>query len=272
MLSCDVSTCIDHVNYPTITCHLIISNDNNFKNKRTTKRPWQLYLLITDILETPSDHTELTLNPQLTSAHVVHISGPTKVLTVYVNENQLSNIGELISKHMSRKEFTCSVVNVRSYRVNPEKYQPVQDQVEKDQQENQESQAQLRKWANTFSLQKLCSIWWNDDRKVVASDNNLKRGVSCLYHDAPTIGHLGISNTYRIVKKDFWWPNMKQDIEQYVKGCTTCQANKANTRPLKPAMMPITPQHHLPFQTVAMVFGRHDLAGRGMERSCGTAG
>ena len=47
---------------------------------------------------------------------------------------------------------------------------------------------------------------------------------------------------------------MKQDIEQYVKGCTACQANKANTRPLKPAMMPIMPQHHLPFQTVAMDF------------------
>ena len=50
------------------------------------------------------------------------------------------------------------------------------------------------------------------------------------------------------------WPNMKQDIEQYVKGCAACQANKANTRPLKPAMMLITPQHHLPFQTVAMDF------------------
>ena len=47
---------------------------------------------------------------------------------------------------------------------------------------------------------------------------------------------------------------MKQDIEQYVKGCTACQANKANTQPLKPAMIPITPEHSLPFQTVAMDF------------------
>ena len=67
----------------------------------------------------------------------------------------------------------------RRYRdgINPWKYQPVQDQVKKDQQENQESQARLRKWANTFSLQKLCLIWWNNDCMVVASDNNLKRGV-----------------------------------------------------------------------------------------------
>ena len=47
---------------------------------------------------------------------------------------------------------------------------------------------------------------------------------------------------------------MKQDIEQYVKGCTTCQESKINTRPLKPAMIPITPKHLFPFQTIAMDF------------------
>jgi hypothetical protein len=45
---------------------------------------------------------------------------------------------------------------------------------------------------------------------------------------------------------------MKQDVEQYVKGCAVCQANKVNTRLLKPGMAPITPEHSLPFQTVAM--------------------
>ena len=47
---------------------------------------------------------------------------------------------------------------------------------------------------------------------------------------------------------------MKQDIEQYVKGCTICQESKINTRPLKPAMVPITPEHSLPFQTIATDF------------------
>ena len=47
---------------------------------------------------------------------------------------------------------------------------------------------------------------------------------------------------------------MKQDVEQYIKGCGACQANKANTRPLKLAMIPISPKHSLPFQTVAMDF------------------
>ena len=42
------------------------------------------------------------------------------------------------------------------------------------------------------------------------------------------------------LKRDFWWPSLRQDIEQYVKGCAICQENKINTRPLKPAMIPIT--------------------------------
>jgi hypothetical protein len=142
--------------------------------------------------------------------------------------------------------------------IDPGDYQPIQDLVEKDQQENPQSQEQLRKWTNTHQLIKLNSIWWKledgVDRIVVAGDNNLKRGVISCYHDAPERGHPGISNTYEIMKRDFWWPNMKLDIEQFVKGCAACQANKANTGPLKPAMIPITPEHALPFQTVAMDF------------------
>jgi hypothetical protein len=133
-------------------------------------------------------------------------------------------------------------------------YQSIQNRVEQDQQKNQKSQETIRRWTNTHQLTKLSSIWWKDDRLVVAGDNDLKRGVIHFFHDKPWAGHPGISNTYELAKRDFWWPNMKQDVEQYVKGCAACQANKANTNPRKPAMFPITPEHTLPFQTVAMDF------------------
>src|SRR6266571_460969 len=90
-------------------------------------------------------------------------------------------------------------------------------------------------WTNTHQLIKRDLIWWKNNRIVVAGDNNLKRGVIYAFHDKPSTGHLGISNTYRLARRDTWWPNMKQDIEQYVKGCATCQASKVNTGPLKPA-------------------------------------
>ena len=146
------------------------------------------------------------------------------------------------------------------------KYQRVQNMIEEDQQTNKESQEGIRKWTNTHQLIKLVSIWWKDEQIVVAGDNNLKRGVIHFFHDTLSAGHSGIGNTYELAKCNVWWPNMKQDIEQYVKGCAACQANKANTRPLKLAMIPITPEHSLPFQTVAMNFimklpksGKYDM-------------
>jgi hypothetical protein len=135
-------------------------------------------------------------------------------------------------------------------------YQLVQDKVKQDQQENQASILQIKKWTNTHQLIKLNSIWWKgkSGQLIVAGDNNLKRGVINFYHNSPPARHPGISNTFELAKQDFWWPNMKQDIEQYVKGCAVCQANKVNTRLLKPSLIPITPEHTLPFQTIAMDF------------------
>src|ERR1700761_4986924 len=137
--------------------------------------------------------------------------------------------------------------------IDPVPFDSIQRQVEWDQ-ETEESQERLKKWTNTHQLTKEGSFWWKNDQLVVAGDNNLKRGVISLFHDKPSAGHPGITNTYKLARKGFWWPNMKQDVEQYVKGCGACQANKINTRPLKPAMIPITPEHLLPFQTVTVDF------------------
>jgi hypothetical protein len=82
-------------------------------------------------------------------------------------------------------------------------YQSIQTLVEQDQQENQKSQETIRQWTNTHQLIKLSSIWWKDDRLVVAGDNNLKRGVIHFFHDKPWAGHPGISNTYKLAKRDF---------------------------------------------------------------------
>ena len=78
-------------------------------------------------------------------------------------------------------------------------------------------------------------------------------------YNTPSAGHPGIGNTYQLTKHDFWWPNMKQDVEQYVKGCAPCQANKINTHPLKPTLFPITPVEGLPFRTIAIVMCRRHV-------------
>ena len=138
--------------------------------------------------------------------------------------------------------------------IDTEAYQTLHDRVVA-QQKLKENQDQIKKWANTYQLTNSTQGWQKDLYKtVVAGDNNLKRGIIFLFHDTPSAGHPGIANTLKILQRDFWWPTMKQDVEQYVKGCGKCQANKINTRPVKPGLYPITPENTQPFETVAMDF------------------
>src|SRR6267142_2840912 len=74
-----------------------------------------------------------------------------------------------------------------------------------------------------------------------------------LYEKVPTAGHAGASTMLFSISRDYWWPNMKHFIMAYVRGCTTCQSNKANTWLNKPPIFPITPEcDALPFQTIAV--------------------
>jgi hypothetical protein len=133
------------------------------------------------------------------------------------------------------------------------KFLSLQEKIVKNQEEDA-SKKQISHWTNTHQISKVLDVYWKEDRIVVAGGNDLKRGVIHYFHDTPSAGHPGITNTYKLAKRDIWWPNMKQDVEQYVNGCAICQANKANRSPLRPGLAPITPEHSLPFQTVAMDF------------------
>ena len=120
---------------------------------------------------------------------------------------------------------------------------------------NLENEQTIKKWANTYQLHHENHNWWKDDTLVVASDNNLKRGVISMFHDPPYCGHPGIANTMALLKQNYWWPNLKKDVEEYVKGCAICQANKINTHHQKPHLYPITIDPDAqPFKVVTMDF------------------
>jgi transposase InsO family protein len=86
-------------------------------------------------------------------------------------------------------------------------------------------------------------------------DLPLRRGVISLYHDSPMAGHPGISNTTWSIAQDYWWPNMKQTVSEYVKGCHLCQSRKKNPTKPKPPLFPIPSDNFtLPFTSIAMDF------------------
>ena len=113
----------------------------------------------------------------------------------------------------------------------------------------------LQKWATTYPLKQMGELYWYGDRLVVMDDTSLKRGVISLYHDSPTAGHPGISNTTWAIARDFWWPAMKKDVTEYVKGCTECQAKKNQANKTKPPPFPIpSDTYDTPFASIAMDF------------------
>jgi len=81
----------------------------------------------------------------------------------------------------------------------------------------------------------------------------VKQGLMNLYHDHPLAGHPGRDETLRKVQERYSWPYMRQWIEDYVKGCATCQQNKILTHKAKNPLyrIPTTPNTR-PFEQIAM--------------------
>ena len=58
-------------------------------------------------------------------------------------------------------------------------------------------------------------------------------------HDSVTAGHPVIHKTYKSIAKDFYWPNMLQDIKEYVNSCIVCQTMKTSRISRKFPILPI---------------------------------
>ncbi len=68
-------------------------------------------------------------------------------------------------------------------------------------------------------------------------------------------GHPGIAWTKDLIVRAYWWPRLQKDVEEYVKGCAQCQANKINMHTQKAPLYPVTTEAETrPFQTITMDF------------------
>ncbi len=113
----------------------------------------------------------------------------------------------------------------------------------------------LKPWINAHHLKKVEGVWYKEGRRVVTGGMEHKRTFIRIHHNALVYGHPGINKTYQLAGCRYWWPNMQQDVRDYVRGCAECQRNKINMRPTKAPLLPIFPTHEaMPFETVALDF------------------
>jgi hypothetical protein len=101
----------------------------------------------------------------------------------------------------------------------------------------------------------LNGVWYKEGRVVVTEELPGKREIIRAHHDPPVHGHPGINRTTQIVERNYWWPQLRQDVKDYVQGCADCQRHKVNNRPTKAPLRPIYPKPEaMPFETIALDF------------------
>ncbi|KAK9401689.1 hypothetical protein NXF25_010045 [Crotalus adamanteus] len=84
--------------------------------------------------------------------------------------------------------------------------------------------------ANPGVLSRRDGLAWYGDKLYVPLA--LRNRVYHRCHDSKTAGHFGFVKTLHLVRRQFWWPGMRKDIEEYVKRCHLCA--QAKTVPKKP--------------------------------------
>ena len=53
-----------------------------------------------------------------------------------------------------------------------------------------------------------------------------RRSIIKEFHSSLTGGHKGITKTYRRIRERFHWPNMREDIQDFIRICRSCQLQK----------------------------------------------
>lgn len=70
-------------------------------------------------------------------------------------------------------------------------------------------------------------VLWYKGRLWVPDSVDLRKMILQEEHDSKVAGHMGQEKTIELVSRHFFWPQMDQWIEDYVRSCPDCQKNKA---------------------------------------------
>jgi hypothetical protein len=72
-------------------------------------------------------------------------------------------------------------------------------------------------------------------------------------HDSKVAGHRGQDKTKELIRRNFWWPKMNEDIIQYVQSYPEYQMNKAARHKSYGLLQPVEPAYS-PWKSIAMDF------------------
>jgi hypothetical protein len=104
--------------------------------------------------------------------------------------------------------------------------------------------------SNADALSRICTL----ESECEGPDQinpDLKMKILQENHDSILGGHRGMNKTYEAIKGHYRWPNMRREVEEYVKRCEKCQLNKT-LKPRGKAPMEITTTAQKPFEMCSL--------------------
>ena len=65
-------------------------------------------------------------------------------------------------------------------------------------------------------------IIYMEEQIYIPNNRNLKEQI---LQDPIDVSHLGQQRMLEIVKRNYWWPGIKEDVKKYIQGCIKYQQN-----------------------------------------------
>lgn len=143
--------------------------------------------------------------------------------TVLLPENLFENFQTTALRGGNRIRIDSQVTTIDSWirsamEKDPEAKARIESRNSNDENSSDEEET---KWTWTDSGLLLYS-----GRVFIPADEKLKNHILHTRHDSLVAGHPGATKTIALVKRDYYWPKMDQEIKLYVSECPDCQRNK----------------------------------------------
>jgi len=75
---------------------------------------------------------------------------------------------------------------------------------------------------NANALSRISSVNTVEEDLADIPDESKRKAILHEFHDSPVGGHRGMNKTYRAIRAHYTWPNMRREIEEYIKRCKSC--------------------------------------------------
>ena len=83
-------------------------------------------------------------------------------------------------------------------------------------------------------------MFYEGSRLLIPKHDNLRTRLIAEHHDTSYAGHLGRDQITEFLSRGFYWPSIKQDVEDYVKTCDVYMRNKVVKHPPQPSLLAVT--------------------------------